>query len=448
MPEGSSSASSERRLRQDARALFDAAVAAVDPVALVEEELRQRPLEADPGGRIVTIAVGKAALAMAEGARRILGDRIAHGLALRPSGTGVASPAWLETYQGGHPLPDQGGVEGARALREAAKQAGPADRLLVLLSGGGSALLTLPAGEVSLEDVRTLTGLLLRAGAPIQELNTVRKHLDALKGGGLARIAAPTPVRALLLSDVVGDPPDVIASGPLSPDPTTFADAITVLERRDVWNRAPETVRQHLLRGKEGLIPETPKPGDPLLAGVETTVVGNAARAVAGAAARAHELGYRTHIHSVTLTGEARCVGEELARLGREIRSDPVAPPTALLAAGETTVHVRGSGLGGRNQEVALGAAVDLDGLEDVLVMGAGTDGVDGPTDAAGAVATGTTLRRARVHGLDACDALDRNDSYRFFEVLGDLVKTGPTGTNVMDLMVVLVGRNVPVRDT
>jgi glycerate-2-kinase len=439
--EGDPSHGPEEKLRRDARSLMEAALDAVDPARLVEEALYARPLQAAPGGGIVVLAVGKAARGMAEGAHRALGKRITHGIVLAPGGSLGQVPRGFVTHRGGHPLPDGDGVHGARAIAEAARRAGPEDRLLVLLSGGGSALLTLPDGQVSLEDVREVTRLLLLSGAPIEELNAVRKHLDQLKGGGLARIAMPARVRGLLLSDVVGDPPDVIASGPLSPDPSTFAGAIAVLEHREVWERVPASVREHLLFGREGQIPETPKPGDPPFTGVETAVIGNVARAVAGAAFRARALGYDVHVHSVELTGEARQVGQELARLGRRIReaASPVAPPAVLIAGGETTVVVRGDGKGGRNQEVALAAALELDGVNRLLVASLATDGVDGPTDAAGAVASGSTLRRARQAGLDPRGSLERNDAYPFFDGLGDLIVTGPTGTNVMDLMLVIV---------
>jgi hydroxypyruvate reductase len=398
--------------------------------------------EPGPGGGLVVLAIGKAALAMAAGAARVL-PRIDRGIVLTPAGVAGGAPPGFEVHRGGHPLPDRDGLAGARAALEAVHHAGPADRLLVLLSGGGSALLTLPAGEITLDDVRQLTGLLLAAGAPIDELNTVRKHCDALKGGGLARVTMPAPVRALVVSDVIGDAPDVIASGPVSPDPTTFQDAIDVLERRGVWADVGPNVRAHLEAGRAGHLPETPKPGDPTFESVELEVIGSVAHAVAAAAARADELGYRATIVSAALSGEARRVGTELAARARAVReqSRPSPPPAALLAGGETTVTVTGDGRGGRNQEVALGAALDLEGARGVLVMSAGTDGVDGPTDAAGAVATGTTLPRARALGLDPAAHLARNDAHPFFDALGDLVRTGPTGTNVMDLMVVLVAR-------
>ena len=433
----------EARLRRDARALLAAGLAAVDPAALVERALREVELEPAEGGRLTVLAIGKAALAMATGATRALGGRIGRGIVLMPSGVAGWAPDGFEVHRGSHPLPDSDGVEGARAVVEAARQAGPADRLLVLLSGGGSALLTMPDGEVTLEDVRELTALLLAAGAPIDELNTVRKHLEVLKGGGLARVAMPAPVRGLVISDVIGDPLDVIASGPLSPDPTTFADAVAVLERRGLWTRVSDAVRRHLEAGRDGHVPETPKPGDPPFQGVQIEVIGSVAHAVAAAAARAHELGYRAGILGAALSGEARAVGRDLVERARAVLADarPVGAPAALVAGGQTTVPVRGQGRGGRNQEVALGAALDLEGVPGVLVMSAGTDGVDGPTDAAGALATGSTVGRARSLGLDPARHLERNDAYPFFDALGDLVRTGPTGTNVMDLMIVLVAR-------
>ncbi len=420
--------------------MVDAALAAVDPHRLVVEALGEEAPEPPEGGRIVLVSVGKAAMAMASGARRALGGRIAEGWVLAPDG-GSAPDEGFHVLRGGHPLPDSRNTQASRTILEALWRAGPSDWVLFLVSGGASALLTLPDGDVSLDDVRWVTALLLRAGAPIGELNTVRKHLDRLKGGGFAREAEPSRVMALVLSDVVGDPLDVIASGPVSPDSTTFADAVAMLQSRGVWGDVPPAVREHLLLGCQGELPETPKPGDPVFGGVHARVIGSAARAAAAAAEKARALGYRARVVDTAVTGEAREVGRRLAALAREVADvgAPEAPPAALVLAGETTVTVRGDGTGGRNQEVALGAALDLDGRERCLVMAVGTDGIDGPTDAAGALAVGSTLRRARAAGLDPADALERNDAYPFFRTLDDLVVTGPTGTNVMDLLLVLV---------
>lgn len=425
----------EVRLRRDALAVIRGALGAVDPDALVADALADDPPRPDPGGRLVVLAVGKAAPGMLRGARRALGGPAHESLAVVPRGLEEAVPPGTVTHAAGHPLPDDAGVAAAREVLALVGGLDAGDRLLLLLSGGGSALLTLPAEPVTLEDLRRVTGALLRAGADIGELNTVRKHLEVLKGGGLARAAAPGRVRALVLSDVVGDRLEVIASGPVSPDPSTFEDAIRVLVARGVWEAAPRTVRERLSAGRDGRVAETPAEGDPVLRSVEVSVVGNVALAARGAASRAAALGYAARVGSVAVTGEAREVGADLGRLARRLP-----PGTCRILAGETTVTVRGSGRGGRNQEVVLGAVRALDGAEAALVFSVGTDGVDGPTDAAGAWATGRTRARAEAAGLDLDGALERNDAYAFFRGLDDLVRTGPTGTNVMDVMGVLTG--------
>jgi len=423
----------ESRLREDARAILAAAVAAAEPAALVADRLRAAPL---PGtGRVHVAGIGKAAAAMLRGAREALGDRIAGGVLVVPQP--ADAPESIAVHVGGHPLPDEGGRRGAEAVLALAEGLGADDHLLALVSGGGSALLTLPPDGVSLDDLRATTDLLLRAGADIAELNCVRKHLDRLKGGRLARAAAPAAVTALVLSDVVGDPLDVIASGPVSPDPSTFAGAREVLEHRGVLDAVPASVRRHLDAAGD----ESPGPDDPCFARVEAAVVGSNWMAVDAAAAAARARGWTAEARGEPVTGEAREVGARLGRFARAVRERgrPMQPPACLVVGGETTVTVRGDGRGGRNQEVALGAALALDGLDGVLVASLGTDGIDGPTDAAGAIATGDTLARAAARGLDPHDALVRNDAYPFFAALGDLIVTGPTGTNVMDVQVVLV---------
>lgn len=448
----------EARLRKDARAILLAGLAAADPEPLVVGALEGRPGRA-PGGRVILLAGGKAAEAMARGAARVLGDGIGGGVVVGPpDGVDPRLPG-VRFFRGGHPLPTAEGVEGARALLDAARSAGPTDRILLLLSGGGSAILTLPAEGVTVDDVRTTTRLLLEAGAPIEELNAVRKHLDLLKGGRLARAVAEAAeawrangpdgtgrregprLTALVISDVVGDRLDVIASGPVSPDPSTWADAVRVCEDRGVWKALPLTVQRRLLHGVAGEISDTPAADDPAFETVEVEIVGSAATAAEGARKEAGRRGYEVSLLTTELEGEAREAGARLAAIARRIRAsgEPVQPPACVVAAGETTVTVRGEGRGGRNQELALGAAVELDGVDGALVASLGTDGIDGPTDAAGALATGTTARRAHVRGLDPADHLARNDAYPFFNTLDDLLITGPTGTNVMDLQVVLV---------
>jgi hydroxypyruvate reductase len=427
----------EGRLRRDALLIFHAALAAVDPARLVREALEaaERPSPA-PGGRLLVVAVGKAALGMAKGAAEALGGSVETGIVLAPPGGDNPVLSRFLVFRGAHPIPDEDGVEGARRIGELARATHAGDHLLLLLSGGGSALLTLPHGDLTLEDVRRTTELLLLSGAGIQELNTVRKHIEMLKGGRLAALAEPARVTALILSDVVGDPLDVVASGPVSPDPTTFADAIHVLRSRGVWSSAPATVRAHLARGEAGGVAETPKPGDAAFARVRTTVVGNAALSALRASEKAEALGYAAFVDSTVVSGEARQVGEAIAARALSLASAGRA--ACAVSAGETTVTVRGDGRGGRNQELALSSAIRLDGATGVLVFSAGTDGLDGPTDAAGAVATGSTVARARSLGLDPARHLSRNDAYPFFEALGDLVKTGATGTNVMDLMLAM----------
>jgi hydroxypyruvate reductase len=312
-----------------------------------------------------------------------------------------------------------------------------------LISGGGSALATWPVEGVSLADLQVATDALLRSGATINELNAVRKHLDRVKGGGIARIAGAkrAQVLSLILSDVVGDPLDVIASGPTSPDSTTFADAWKVIESRGLAENIPSAIREHLLAGRRGEIQDTPKPGDALFERVQNVIVGSNRQAAQAAVKRAEELGFNALLLSTFVEGEAREVARVAAALAKEVvRYDqPVKKPACLVWGGETTVTVHGKGKGGRNQELALAAAIALDGWNGVLVKALGTDGTDGPTDAAGAIATGGTVVRARALGIDASVMLADNDAYHFFAPLGDLIITGPTGTNVNDLFFILV---------
>jgi hydroxypyruvate reductase len=443
------------RLREDALACIHAAIAAVEPEALVRSFLEQHPDLLEVPGAIHLAGIGKAGAAMARGAAGVLGDSLASGALIVPAGQEAGAPEGIETFGGGHPVPNEEGVRGAERILALAEGLTENDLLLCVISGGGSALMTLPPAGISLDDLRATTQLLLEAGATIDELNAVRKHLDRLKGGRLARAAAPARVLALILSDVVGDPLNVIASGPVSPDPTSYVDALAVLDRYDLRGRVPATVRDHLERGERGEKPESPGPGDPAFAKVRAKIVGNNILAAKAAEAEAKKLGYNTKILTTTLTGEAREVGRRLAQRAHQAvktlrENDPVAPPACLIAAGETTVTVTGKGKGGRNQEVALGAAIALDKLltdterDQILIASAGTDGIDGPTDAAGAMATGSTVRRATAKGRDAQAALADNDTYPFFESIDDLILTGPTGTNVMDLQMMIVGKSLP----
>ena len=326
-------------------------------------------------------------------------------------------------------MPDEHSVQGAQAIADLVSEATANDLIICLISGGGSALLTLPLPEMSLTDLQSLTDALLRSGATINEINTVRKHCSGVKGGNLARLAAPATVITLILSDVVGDPLDVIASGPTVPDPTTVADARAVLARHAI--------------GHDPEIPfrENPKPGDRAFERLQNVVIGSNRLAALAAVGEARRSGYNAMLLSTYVEGEAREVAKVAAALAKSVRNhgDPIPAPACLVWGGETTVTVRGRGKGGRNQELALAAALALAGWPGVRVVALATDGTDGPTDAAGAIASGETLARARTLGLDPLAALESNDSYPFFDALGDLLRTGPTGTNVNDLLFILV---------
>jgi hydroxypyruvate reductase len=441
----------EARLRRHALSIFRASLDAAGPEKAVLRHLSLSGSTLRAGGRrydlnrfdrVLVTGAGKASARMARAVEKLLGRRVAGGLINTKYGH-LEKLRRIELNECGHPVPDEAGVAGARRIAALAASAGERDLLLCLISGGGSALMPLPAGGITLAEKQETTRLLLACGATIHEINAVRKHISALKGGQLARLAAPATVLALLLSDVIGDPLDVIASGPAAPDDSTFASAWSVIEKYGLAARIPSSVRARLEAGLRGDVPETPKPGDPCFARAQNLIVGSNRLAVDAAAHRARELGYRPLVLSTVIEGETREVANVHAAIAKEILASgrPLRPPCCVISGGETTVTLKGDGLGGRNQEFALAAAIALDGLPGVVAFSGGTDGTDGPTDAAGAIADGGTVRRARSQGLDPAAALARNDSYHFFEPLGDLVKTGPTGTNVMDVRLVLVGR-------
>lgn len=412
--------------RSDAVRCALAGIAAVDPAALVEHALTGHRF----GPRVSLFAAGKAAAAMATAAADMLGPFLRRGIVIAP--TPVAIPgAPIVSYRGGHPMPTEEGVRGAQALMRMVDSLVADDVLLCLISGGASALATLPSEGLSLDDVRDVTRLLLRAGATVDELNCVRKHTDQLKGGRLAALVFPARVEALVLSDVVGDSLATIASGLTVPDPTTIADAIHVLQTHGIWDTVPRSIRTHL----EHRADESPKPGDLRFSRSHSRVIGSNAIAADAARAQAEQLGYSARVVTTRMVGEAREIGAAIARAVRG-ECDALDRPAALIFGGETTVTVTGTGRGGRNQELALAAAIELDGDWDATVASVGTDGIDGPTDAAGAVADGCTMPRARELRQDAAAALANNDAYSFWSALGGLVITGATGTNVMDLVV------------
>jgi len=425
---------STRTLRRHALAIFRAALAAADPAAAVARHLERMNLERFD--RVFVVGSGKAGASMAQAAERVLGRRIAAGFINVKYGH-TAPLRRIELNECGHPVPDAAGVAGAERIAALAASASRDDLVLCLISGGASALLPAPAPPITLEEKQAVTRLLLACGATIHEINCVRKHISRIKGGQLARLAAPATVESLLLSDVIGDDLDVIGSGPTAPDASTFGRAAGIFEKYGIAARVPETVRDRIAAGVRGEIPETPKPGDPLFRRVRNTVVGSNRLALDAAARRARVLGYRTLVLASGIQGETREIARMHAAIAREIASSgqPARPPACIITGGETTVTLRGDGLGGRNQEFVLAAAIDIAGLPGTVVFSAGTDGSDGPTDAAGAIADGATLAR----GSEARQFLDANDSYHYFEALGDLVKTGPTNTNVMDVRIMLV---------
>jgi hydroxypyruvate reductase len=391
--------------------------------------------------QVYVVGAGKAGATMTQGLEEVLGERLRGGVVTVKYGH-LAPVSRVTILEAAHPVPDAAGMQGAEALLQVAQQAGADDLVLCLLSGGGSALLPAPSPGITLAEKQQVTGLLLECGASIDEINAIRKHLSRLKGGQLARLVWPATLITLMLSDVVGDRLDVIASGPTVPDPTTYHDCLEIISRYDLLPRLPVSVRGHLQRGQAGELAETPKATDPAFVGSQTVLIGSNRMALQAACAEAQARGYKTLLLSSSLQGETRHIARMHAAIGREIQQSgaPLAPPACVITGGETTVTLRGDGLGGRNQEFALAAALDIAGLESVVVLSAGTDGTDGPTPAAGALADGSTVARAQALGLAPQICLRRNDSYHFFHALDDLFITGPTGTNVMDMHILLVG--------
>lgn len=426
------------------RSIITAALEAADPVlavhrALVREEnvLCVGTERHDLGSyeHIYVVGAGKASAAMAVAVEAILGERITTGWINVKDGY-TAPTKRITIHEAGHPLPDARGVAGSHSIAELVRAATARDLVICLVSGGGSALMTLPTAGITLQDLEKLTQKLLHSGATINEMNAIRKHIEELKGGQLARLAHPATVITLIVSDVIGSPLDVIASGPTSPDPTTYGHAYAVLRKYGLLADVPAAIVEHLQRGMAGQVPETPKPGDELFRKTCNLVIASNEQAAQAALDQACQLGLNSMLLSTFVEGEAREVGKVFAALAKEIAHSghPLQRPACVIAGGETTVTVRGDGLGGRNQELVLSAALAIAGLQDVAILSLGTDGTDGPTDAAGAIATGRTTTRAAEGGLAPARYLADNDAYHFFERLGDLIITGPTNTNVNDL--------------
>jgi glycerate 2-kinase len=451
------------KLREDSWQLVRAALDAVEPGAAVRRYLhlvnnqltieshydKKRTYNLDDFDRVLVVGGGKAGAPMAAAASDVLGRHLTDGVVVVKHQHVLDDPALtgpIKIVEAGHPVPDEAGLKGASTIADMLRSTTGRDLVLCLISGGGSALMTAPAPSISLADLQALTQVLLGCGATINEINTIRKHISQLKGGQLAKLASPSPVISLILSDVVGDPLEVIASGPTVPDPTTFDDAWSILKRYGVLDDVPTSIVKHLSKGMQANIPDTPTPGDPIFHDVQNVIVGSNRLAALAAAQEAQRLGFDTVLLTTFLEGEAREVARAMAGLAKGLvrgetmhsTGKSLSQPACLVLGGETTVTVHGDGRGGRNQEMALAAALSLADWGGVHITFLATDGTDGPTDAAGAFADGSTIARATQLGLDAESYLARNDAYHFFQELGDLLLTGPTNTNVNDLVIIL----------
>ena len=442
------------QMRGHARTMFADAVAAADPRAAVVRTLHKQPnssqiqstakpqsfqLQEFSRRKVRVVAFGKAAITMTEGALECVPeDLLIEAPVAVTSYENVIQHGKIQILGAGHPIPNADGLKAARKIAKTVRAAKADELILALISGGASALLPMPPPSITLEDKRNATQLLLTSGADIHEINTVRKHLSELKGGGLARLAYPAALQVLILSDVLDNDPGTIASGPTAGDLTTFSDAKGVFLRRGIWEQIPNSIQAHLNRGCDGLIDETTLPEDEIFRDVSNTIVGSNLISLDSICQSAKSAGYDVQIVSKALTGEARSVAEKFLMRA----SAPIARPTAFVAGGETTVTVRGSGLGGRNQEMALTFAIDADSrfnnLSWVFLSG-GTDGIDGPTDAAGGLVDPGTIARIHNAGYDPRLLLDNNDAYHALDHAGDLLVTGATGTNVADLQILLI---------
>lgn len=422
--------------------IYWAALSAVDPRKTVSSHADRIRDKYVRGGfkQITPIAFGKAACLMVQGLSDSLGDLISSGIVVTKYGhrlsTGI--PPHLKVFEAGHPLPDENSLAAARAVVELAEKQGRDSLIVCLVSGGGSSLLALPVEGITLEEKQRLVSLLLKAGAGIDELNCVRKHLSRVKGGRLAEMAHPAALVSLIISDVIGDKLEVIASGPTAPDAGTYRDAYDVLEKYALTDLVPKSVLQVLRGGIQGMLRETPKEADPIFDNVENRIIANNKAALAAAAEKARKLGFQAHVLTSDLRGEANEAGRQLART---VLAQDMPGPACFLSGGETTVRVHGQGMGGRNMELALGFALEISGTPGIYLLSAGTDGDDNSTGSAGAIVDGSTVGRARALGLDPRRFLENNDSHMFFKELGDLFVTGPTGTNVMDIQIVLLAR-------
>jgi glycerate 2-kinase len=424
--------------------IFAAALDAVSSYGAVAAHCTEviSSLKKDGLNRLLVIGFGKATCQMAKAVEDNMVHLIGGGIVITKYGHCPPAyyPEKIRVVEAGHPVPDKNGLHGTDAIIGLLKNADENTLVLCLISGGGSALLVAPYGEISLSEKQKVTELLLRAGADISELNTVRKHISRVKGGRLAAMASPAHIFSLILSDVIGDRLDIIASGPTSPDTTTYNDAIEVLKKYGLWGDVPESVSDVLLKGADGLLPETPKKGSAIFQRVRNVIIGSSRKALEAARGKAESIGFTVEILTAEMRGEAREAGRWLAGKALEVQKcNHSGKPVCIISGGETTVTVKGDGVGGRSMELALAFALEINGAEGITLLSAGTDGTDGPTDAAGAIVNGQTIETARREGLDPQAYLENNDSYNFFRKIGGLYITGPTGTNVMDIQLVVM---------
>ncbi|RLE64798.1 MAG: glycerate kinase [Thermoprotei archaeon] len=439
----------ETRLHTDALQIILEGIRAADPEEAVRKALKFKNGKLKVGtkvfdlkGKLYLVGFGKAAYKMAKAASEVLEKIIEKGIISIPKGFKIEKKLEnIEIIFSGHPKPDSGSIEAGKKILELANEAGENDIVLILISGGGSALMEYPVEGVSLDDIANTTILLMNSGADIYELNTVRKHLSRVKGGQLAKAIFPATTISLIISDVVGDRIDMIASGPTAPDPTTFQDAWFVLEKYHLLERVPNSVRLYLKKGLKGEASETPKKEDPIFKKVYNHIVASNITSLEKMREKAEKLGYNTLILTSMIQGEAKEVGKVIAALALEAKKTgyPINPPAVILAGGETTVTVKGSGKGGRNQELALSAAIQIKGINGVVIASVGSDGIDGPTDAAGAIVDGFTVIKAENQGMNVIKYLDDNNSYTFFKKVGGLIETGYTGTNVNDFIIAII---------
>ncbi len=444
-----------KELRECAGKIIDRSLDAVSPLTAIKSSLQrkkdiitlrineqdERVIDLKDFTRILVLGAGKATAAMAKAVEDVLLDRISDGMINVKYGY-TESLKKINIVEAGHPIPDENGARGARKIVSLLKGVDEKTLVICLISGGGSALLPLPAGEIELKDKMKVTDLLLKCGADIVEINSIRKHLSGVKGGQLARAAYPAKVLTFIVSDVIGDRLDTIASGPTVPDRTTFKDAAQVFDKYKLWDKLPGAVARRIRSGLSGDIEDTPKEGDRVFKKVDNYIVASNIQALKAAKSEAEALGFKALILSSTIQGETVDIARAHAAIAREIRESghPVSPPACIISGGETTVTIKGSGKGGRNQEFALAAALDIEGLDNIVILSLGTDGTDGPTDAAGGMVDGETVEKAIEMKIDPLEYLDNNDSYNFLKRLDSLIITGPTNTNVMDVRLILVG--------